>query len=58
MRLELSLFSYPEKAFLGSVSRRLSMPDTSEGDTGSENELIEMASAQLAPDLARTLSRL
>lgn len=58
MRLELSLFSYPEKAFLGSVTRKLSMPDTADGDTGSENELIEMASDQLAPDLARTLSRL
>jgi hypothetical protein len=58
MRLELSLFSYPEKAFLGSVARKLSMPDTPEGDTGSENELIEMAADQLAPDLARTLSRL
>lgn len=58
MRLELSLFSYPEKSFLGSVSRKLSMPDTREGDTNSENELIEMASDQLAPDLARTLSRL
>lgn len=58
MRLELTLFSYPDKAFLGSMSRRLSMPDTPEGDASSENELIEMASDQLAPDLAQTLPRL
>jgi hypothetical protein len=40
------------------MSRKLSMPDTPEGDTSSENELIEMASDQLAPDLAQTLPRL
>jgi hypothetical protein len=58
LRLELTLLSYPDKSFLGSMSRKLSMPDTQTGDTASENELIEMASEQLVPDLARTLSRL
>jgi hypothetical protein len=58
LNLELSLFSYPEKAFIGSVGRRLSMPDTPVGDTASENQLIEMASEQLAPDLERTMSSL
>lgn len=56
--LELTLLSYPDRSFIGTMSRKLSMPDTAQGDTSSENELIEMASDQLAPDLARTLSSL
>lgn len=56
--LELTLLSYPDRSYLGSMSRKLSMPDTAQGDTSSENELIEMATDQLAPDLARTLANL
>jgi hypothetical protein len=56
--LELTLLSYPDRSFIGTMSRKLSMPDTPAGDTSSENDLIEMASDQLAPDLARTLSSL
>lgn len=58
LRLELSLFSYPDRSFLGTMSRKLSMSGTSAGDTDSENELIEMAVDQLAPDLAGTVAKL
>ncbi|HYO95810.1 MAG TPA: HEAT repeat domain-containing protein [Polyangiaceae bacterium] len=43
VRLEVAMFSYPEKALIGNYTVRLTQPDVSQGDTASENELVQMA---------------
>lgn len=58
MRLELSLFSYPNKDLKGSMSRPLSMSGANPGDTESENEMIQVAAEALVPDLARNAARI
>ncbi|HEX2732719.1 MAG TPA: HEAT repeat domain-containing protein [Polyangiaceae bacterium] len=60
MRLdfELTLFSYPGKDFRGSMARNLTMPDTSPGDVGSEDELMSSAAENLVPELAKTAARI
>jgi hypothetical protein len=55
---ELSLFSYPNKDFRGSMARNLTMPDTAPGDTGTEDELISAAAENLIPELAKTAPRI
>jgi hypothetical protein len=55
---ELSLFSYPNKDFRGSMSRNLTMPDTKPGDVASEDELISAAAENLVPELARAAVRI
>ncbi len=58
LQLELSLFSYPNKDFKGSMSRKLSLAGASSGDTESENEMIQVAAEALVPDLARNAARI
>lgn len=58
LKVELSLFSYPGKAYKGSMSKNLTMPDVPKFDPAAENELLEMALERLAPDLERNASRL
>lgn len=58
IKLELSLFSYPNKDLKGSMSRPLSMSGASPGDTESENEMIQVAAEALVPDLARNAARI
>ncbi len=58
LEMDLSLFTYPGKAFKGSMKRKLTMPDTEQGDTSSEDQLIEMAAERLAPDLEKTAARI
>jgi hypothetical protein len=55
---DLSLFTYPGKAFKGNMTRKLTMPDISPGDVASEDELIQMAAERLAPDLAQTAPKI
>jgi hypothetical protein len=56
--LELSLFSYPNKDFKGSMSRNLTMSDAAPGDTASEDEMIQVAAERLVPDLAKNAERI
>lgn len=58
LAIDLSLFTYPGKAFKGNMSRSLTMPDTPPGDMSSEDQLIEMAAERLAPDLEKTAARI
>ncbi len=58
LRLELSLFSYPNKDFKGTMSRKLSLAGVGSGDTESENEMIQVAAEALVPDLARNAARI
>jgi HEAT repeats len=58
MSVELAIFTYPGKAFKGTISKKLTMPDVATVDTTAENDLLQMAAERLAPDLERTASRL
>ncbi len=42
VKVEVAVFSYPGKALIGSFSKNLTMSGVSEGDTGSEDELLKM----------------
>jgi len=43
VRLEIAMFSYPERAMVGNFSVRLTQPDVPRPDPSSENELVAMA---------------
>ena len=43
VRLEIAIFSYPEKNLLGNYTKTLTQQGTSAKDPGSENELVKMA---------------
>jgi HEAT repeat protein len=58
LKLELSLFTYPGKAFKGSMSKNLTMPEVPSVDTAAEDELLEMAAERMTPDLEKTMARL
>lgn len=58
LELNLSLFTYPGKAFRGSVTRSLTMQDVEGQDSGAEDELIDMASGALVPDVEREAPRI
>lgn len=58
LELNLSLFTYPGKAFRGSVSRSLTMQGVDGQDSGAEDELIDMASGALVPDVERQAPRI
>jgi hypothetical protein len=51
VKFDLSLFTYPGKAFKGSMSRNLTMPDTPTKDVAAEDELIQAAAENLVPQL-------
>lgn len=58
LKVDLSLLTYPGKAFRGSVSRSLTMPEVGSPDVAAEDELIDMASGALAPDVERQAPRI
>jgi hypothetical protein len=58
VKLDLSLFSYPNKDFKGSLAQRVTSPDTSPTDVPTQDDLIDAASGALAPDLAKNASRI
>jgi HEAT repeat protein len=58
VKFDLSLFTYPGKAFKGSMSRNLTMPDTPTRDPAAEDELIQTAAENLVPELAKLADRL
>ena len=45
--VDLQLFTYPGKALKGSISKKLTMPDTEPGDIGAQDELVRMAAERL-----------
>ncbi|MGC4089586.1 MAG: HEAT repeat domain-containing protein [Polyangiaceae bacterium] len=53
VRLEVAMFSYPEKAMLGAFSVRLTQPDVASQDTGSENELVSLAAERALEKFSR-----
>lgn len=42
VRLEIAMFSYPDKAMVGNYSVRLTQPDVTRPDPDSENDLVSM----------------
>jgi HEAT repeats len=58
LKVDLSLLTYPGKAFRGSVSRSLTMPEVGSPDVQAEDELIDMASGALVPDVERQAPRI
>lgn len=58
LKVDLSLLTYPGKAFRGSVSRSLTMPEVGSPDRSAEDELIDMASGALAPDVEQQAPRI
>jgi hypothetical protein len=58
LNMELAVFSYPGKAFRGTISKKLTMPDVPSVDISAENDLLEMAAQRLIPDLERNAGRL
>jgi HEAT repeat protein len=42
VRLEIAMFSYPDKAMVGNYSVRLTQPDVTKPDPDSENDLVSM----------------
>jgi hypothetical protein len=53
VRLEVAMFSYPEKAMLGAFSVRLTQPDVSSQDTSSENDLVALAAERALEKFSR-----
>jgi hypothetical protein len=43
VKLEIAMFTYPDKALIGNYSTKLTEPGVSQGDTESENDLIKTA---------------
>lgn len=58
LKVELTLLTYPGKAFRGSVSRSLTMPEVGSPDASAEDELIDMASGALVPDVEQQAPRI
>ncbi len=57
IKIDVTLFSYPDKSMLGMLSRKLSVGDTQPGDTDTEDELLDMAANQLVPDVQKYAGR-
>ena len=53
VKLEVAMFSYPEKAMLGAFSVRLTQPDVSSQDTSSENDLVALAAERALEKFSR-----
>jgi hypothetical protein len=58
LKLDLSLLTYPDKAFRGSVNRSMTMPDVTQPDRSAEDELIDMAAGMLVPDVQQQAPRI
>jgi hypothetical protein len=58
IKLDIAMFTYPERALVGNYGVRLTQPDVAARDVDSENDLVTMAAeralekfAKLAPTL-------
>jgi hypothetical protein len=58
VKFDLSLFTYPGKAFKASLNRKLTMPDTPDVDTEAEDELIGAAVENLIPQVTRVAGQI
>jgi HEAT repeats len=58
LKLDLSLLTYPDKAFRGSAARSMTMPDVAKPDVAAEDELIDMAAGMLVPDVQQQAPRI
>lgn len=58
MKFDLSLFTYPGKAFKGSITRNLTMPDTPTRDVEAEDDLIQTAAEAAVSSVAAQASSL
>jgi len=53
VRLEVAMFSYPDKAMIGNFTVRLTQPDVSSPDTASENDLVSLAAERALEKFSR-----
>lgn len=58
VKIELAVFTYPGKALKGTLTKKLTQQDVSEGDTGSEDELIKMATERVFRAFADNIERM
>jgi hypothetical protein len=58
VKVDMSLFTYPGKAFKGALNRKLTMPEVPSPDTAEEDSLIEAAMERLIPDIAKVADKL
>lgn len=53
VKLEVAMFSYPDKSMLGAFTVRLTQPDVPKPDTSSENELVALAAERALEKFSR-----
>lgn len=58
VRLEIAMFSYPEKSLIGSFNVRLTQPDVAAEDVQSERELVKMAAERAMQKFAKLVPTL
>jgi hypothetical protein len=58
VRLEVAMFSYPDKTMIGNYSVRLTQPDVAQADPQSENELVSMAAERAIEKFAHIVPTL
>ncbi|HLV67902.1 MAG TPA: HEAT repeat domain-containing protein [Polyangiaceae bacterium] len=58
VKLEVAMFSYPERSLIGSYSVRLTQPDVEGRDPESENELVAMAAERALEKFAKLAANL
>ncbi len=58
VRLEIAMFSYPDKAMVGNYSVKLTQPDVPAPDVQSENELVSMAAERAMEKFAHIVTSL
>lgn len=58
VRLEIAMFSYPDKAMVGSFSVRLTQPDVAKPDPESENDLVSMCAERAIEKFSRIATTL
>jgi hypothetical protein len=58
VRLEVAMFSYPDKAMVGNYTVRLTQPDVPKPDPVSENELVSMAAERAMEKFAHIVASL
>lgn len=56
VKLQVAIFTYPNKALKGSYSKSLTMPDVSEGDSSAERELLEMLGDRAMKQFSSTVA--
>jgi len=58
VRLEIAMFSYPDKALIGNYSTKLTEPGVTAPDKDSENELIKTAAERALDKFAQVAARI